>query len=193
MTDPYRAAATPARSTPDSSDPVIRRAVFGDARRIAEICVLGWRAAYRGLLPDDYLAMLSVEARAMAWQESLSRDTDWATPAWVAERNGEVVGYVIAGPPRDEDVPLPAAEVYAIYVLPAAWRSGVGRALLDTAVAEWRSRHVRRIVLWVLEGNARARRFYEAMGWSPDGGRQEIDLGGVSPVEVRYRIEAPGR
>jgi GNAT superfamily N-acetyltransferase len=123
---------------------------------------------------------------------ALERDPDWAMPVWVALRNGHIVGYASTGPPRDEDVPLPAAEVYAIYVLPDAWRSGVGRALLATVVAEWQSRRVERMVLWVLEDNAGARRFYEATGWAPDGGRQQIDLGGIAPTEVRYRLDAAG-
>jgi hypothetical protein len=39
---------------------------------------------------------------------------------------GQVVGFVSSGPPRDEDVPLPAAEIYAIYVRPQSWRHGLG-------------------------------------------------------------------
>jgi GNAT superfamily N-acetyltransferase len=167
----------------------IRRAATGDARSIAEIGVLGWQAAYRGLLPDDFLAGLSVDARAVAWTMVLEADDDEASPAWVAERDGQVVGYLSTGPPRDEDVPLPAAEVYAIYVLPAVWHSGLGRALLAAAVAEWRARDAGRLVLWVLEGNTRARAFYEALGWAGDGARQQIYLGGFPATEIRYRLE----
>jgi RimJ/RimL family protein N-acetyltransferase len=42
------------------------------------------------------------------------------------------------------------------------------------------------ITLWVLEGNERARRFYEACGFQPDGTRQLLDIGGLVP-EIRYR------
>jgi GNAT superfamily N-acetyltransferase len=191
MTAAYYEAGQTERSTADGPGLVVRRAVVGDARSIAEIGVLSWQAAYRGLLPDDFLSGLSVEARAVAWDMLLDGAADLASPAWVAERDGHVVGYVSTGPPRDEDVPLPAAEVYAIYVLPAAWHGGVGGALMQRAVAAWRSRQIERLVLWVLEGNSHARRFYEAMGWVPDGGLQEIDLGGIAPREVRYRLEPP--
>jgi GNAT superfamily N-acetyltransferase len=84
-------------------------------------------------------------------------------------------------------VPPPAAEVYAIYVLPDFWREGAGRALLATAVDHWQARGATTLVLWVLEANARGRAFYEAMGWQPDGGRQSIDLGGFATTEIRYR------
>jgi GNAT superfamily N-acetyltransferase len=182
-----REAGPPRESTADEPGPVIRRAVASDARSIAEISVLDWQAAYRDILPDDFLAGLSVDARAMAWTMALEGDTGLGSPAWVAERDAHVVGYVSTGPPRDEDVPLAAAEVYAIYVLPSAWRGGVGHALLGTAMADWSSRRAGMMVLWVLKGNARARRFYEAMGWTPDGSRQQIDLGGIAATEIRYK------
>jgi GNAT superfamily N-acetyltransferase len=166
----------------------VRRARVGDARAMAEITVAGWRAAYAGLMPADFLAGLSVESRERGWRAWLAADEGGDTPAWVALNAGEVVGFAAGGPPRDDDVPAPAAEVYAIYVRPDRWRSGAGRALLGAAAAEWERRGVRTIVLWVLEGNSSGRAFYEAMGWSPDGGRQRLDLGGFESTEVRYRI-----
>jgi GNAT superfamily N-acetyltransferase len=170
---------------------LIRRAGPADAQSIADVAVAGWRTAYRGILPDDFLDSLRVDAREAAWHEMLSRDLDGGTPAWVAERGGRVAGFVSSGPPRDGDVPLPAAEVYAIYVLPEAWRGGTGRSLLAAAVDHWRAHGATTLVLWVLEANERARAFYEAMGWQPDGGRQELRLGGTAVFEVRYRRRLP--
>jgi len=43
------------------------------------------------------------------------------------------------------------------------------------------------VVLWVLETNARARRFYEVAGFAPDGGEQVETFGAVPLREVRYR------
>jgi GNAT superfamily N-acetyltransferase len=166
----------------------IRRATVADARAIAEIGVLGWQAAYRDILPDDLLASLSVAPREVAWRSILESDPEGAAPAWVAEGDGRVVGFLSSGPPRDDDVPLPAAEIYAIYVVPEAWRRGAGRALLNTAVDHWRTRSAATLALWVLEANARGRAFYDALGWQADGRRQEIDLGGLATPEVRYRL-----
>ncbi|MFI5258742.1 MAG: GNAT family N-acetyltransferase [Candidatus Limnocylindrales bacterium] len=168
---------------------MIRRASPADARTIAEINVLSFRAAYSEILPHDFLAGLSVAAREAAYQSRLQRDQEHAAPAWLAERDGRAIGYVSTGPPRDEDVPLPAAEIYALYVLPEAWRSGAGKALLSAAVDRWRARSSETLVLWVLEANVAGRAFYEAMGWRPDGARQEIDFGGFVRTEVRYRLE----
>ena len=166
----------------------IRRAGIPDARAIAEIVVAGWQAAYRGLMPRQFLDSLSVAGREAAWREMLARDCEGGIPAWLAIRHGRAVGFVSSGPPRDEDVSLPAAEVYAIYVLPEAWRGGVGRALLETATGHWRARGTGTLVLWVLDDNDRARRFYEAMGWRPDGGRQLLEIAGAKLHELRYRL-----
>jgi GNAT superfamily N-acetyltransferase len=167
----------------------IRPATVADARAIAEIGVLGWQAAYRGILPDGLLASLSVAPREVAWRSILESDPNRASPAWVAEGDGRVVGFVSSGPPRDEDVPLPAAEIYAIYVVPETCRRGAGSALLNAAVDHWRTHGAATLVLWVLEANARGRAFYAALGWQADGRRQEIDLGGQATPEVRYRLE----
>jgi len=167
----------------------IRRATATDAHAIAAIVVRGWQAAYRGILPDDFLDGLSVGAREIAWRMRLESGTEGGAPAWVAELDATAIGFVASGPPRDEDVALPALEIYAIYVMPEAWRSGVGGALLTTAVDHWRESGVTALVLWVLEANSAGRAFYEAMGWQPDGIRQLIDLGGFTVAEVRYRLD----
>jgi GNAT superfamily N-acetyltransferase len=189
--------------TPQSVEPVpsearpevglrVRRATLADAHAIAEIAVLGWQVGYRGILPDDFLDGLAVASREIAWRSILESDPEGMAPAWIAERDGRAVGFVSSGPPRDEDVPLPAAEVFALYVLPTAWRQGLGRLLLTTAVDYWLSRRSATLTLWVLEDNARARTFYEATGWLPDGARQPLEMGAFSVAEIRYRRSASG-
>lgn len=182
-------------SVDDSGPPApqVRRAGILDAHAIAEVAVRSWQAAYRGIFTDESLDRLSVDVREVAWREMLERDADGGAPAWLAERDGRAIAFLSSGPPRDEDVPLPAAEVYAVYVLPEAWRSGVGQALLETALRHWLARGTVTLVLWVLEANERARGFYEAMGWQLDGGRQQFELGGVTVTEVRYRLGPKGR
>jgi GNAT superfamily N-acetyltransferase len=179
MTDPEARPASPIR---------IRQAVPADARAIAEIGVAGWQSAYRRILPEEFLDGLSVAARETAWRMMLESDEAGDAPAWIAERNERAIGFVAGGPPRDDDLAPPAAEVYAIYVMPDSWRSGAGKALLGTAVDHWMARGTETLVLWVLEENSPGRAFYGAMGWSPDGGRQEIVFGGFTATEIRYRI-----
>ena len=76
-------------------------------------------------------------------------------------------------------------ELYALYVTPAWWSAGVGRALMGSVLAALRDDRYPRAVLWVLGDNARARRFYARAGFAPDGATNILaGLGGV--LEVRY-------
>jgi GNAT superfamily N-acetyltransferase len=78
-----------------------------------------------------------------------------------------------------------AGELYALYVDPGWWSTGTGRALMAAAVERLTASAYQRAVLWVLDGNARARAFYEKAAWQPDGALNVLmGLGGVR--EVRY-------
>lgn len=79
-------------------------------------------------------------------------------------------------------------ELYALYVTPAWWSAGAGRALMDRVLTSLEADGYRRAVLWVLAGNGRARRFYERAGFTPDGGTHILSgLGGI--LELRYSRE----
>jgi GNAT superfamily N-acetyltransferase len=78
-------------------------------------------------------------------------------------------------------------KLLAICVDPEHWDSGVGRLLVVAAREQLRRDGFTEAALWVLDGNARARRFYERDGWAPDGARQTKTVAGVALDEVRYR------
>jgi GNAT superfamily N-acetyltransferase len=153
---------------------VIRAGTAADAEAVARVQVESWRAAYSHVLPVDGLAALSIEARARMHRRF---------PPIVAEVDDEIVGFVSVGPARDDDA---EGELFAIYVHPEHWGSGVGRELIAAGEEQLRELGHLHAVLWVLEDNPRARRFYEAAGWSVDGAERPIDLLGVSLPEVRY-------
>jgi ribosomal protein S18 acetylase RimI-like enzyme len=170
----------------DEPGPTVRLARPADARALATVHVRTWQAAYAGIVPQVVLDGLSVARREAYWGHRLALNDDRRT--WVAATNAEIVGFVTAGPARDPDLPPGAGEIHAIYVAPAAWRRGLGRRLLDTAVGELRTRGLDPIVLWVIDGNERGIGFYEHLGWRPDGARQPIDFDGTPVDEVRYRL-----
>jgi ribosomal protein S18 acetylase RimI-like enzyme len=99
------------------------------------------------------------------------------------------VGFVACGKSQDEDVDREqVGEIYVLYVHPDAWRQGIGSALLDRAMNHLRTDRFTEAVLWVLDGNRQAMRFYEAAGFETDGVRkvkQRRD-GSTMPI-VRYR------
>ena len=161
-----------------------RLATPADARRIAELHVPAWRAAYHGLLPDALLASQSVDTRERQWRQW--NEGHALRRIWLAEREGALLGFAATGPSRDRDAATSIGEVYAIYLDPEVIGTGVGRALFAHANETLRALGFTRAMLWVLESNARARRFYEAAGWRADGTRKTETLQGVEVVEVRY-------
>jgi L-amino acid N-acyltransferase YncA len=172
----------PARATSIA----LRLARPEDARAIAEVHVGSWRHAYRGLLPAGYLDRLSVDEREASWREALASD---AAGAVVAEAEGRIVGFASFGPSRDEDAAEGVGEVPAIYVDPEVLGAGVGRTLLAEATARLREAGFRRATLWVLEANARARRFYEKAGWAWDGTVSRHDFDCANEPVVRYSVD----
>jgi ribosomal protein S18 acetylase RimI-like enzyme len=162
-------------------EPRLRRATAGDSEAIAEIQVETWRVAYAHAFPEEYLESLSVDERRDLWARTLSAGT---FDVFVAELGGRVAGFVSSGPADDESA---SGELFALYVAPAGWGKGAGRALLERAERALRDAGLDTAVLWVLEENPRARRLYEAAGWSTDGGRTRLPHGDVDAIAVRYR------
>jgi L-amino acid N-acyltransferase YncA len=159
----------------------IRPARREDAAAIAEVHVRTWQSAYEHVFGAEQLGTLDVAARARRWEEWLTE----GETAFVAEDAGRVVAFAWVGPAAE--VPG-AGELYAIYALPEAWGSRAGTELMRTAFAALREAGFAEAVLWVLEDNPRARRFYEREGWGLAGVRREIDHLGARVAEVRYRI-----
>ena len=81
-------------------------------------------------------------------------------------------------------------EIYAIYVAPERWGTGVGRALMTAARDALAAAGNAEIRLWVLAENARARRFYERAGMVTDGALGTFTPAGstVELAEVRYAM-----
>ena len=77
-------------------------------------------------------------------------------------------------------------ELISIYVFPQYFNQGYGKKLLEFVVGKLCKRGYDNIYLWVLEENQRARRFYERNGFSPNGDRRTITIGGKELVEARY-------
>jgi len=171
-----------------ASDAVVRRAVAVDADAIADVHARAWPEAYRGLLPDQLIAdvVAGRDRRADAFRRLLA-DDDAPQRIWVAVVEGEVVGMAVWRPSRDDDATAATADVEAIYLGPRVWRQGIGRHLLEAVVQEIEDSGLTEATLWVLDTNERARRFYEAVGWQPDGATKVEERPAGSLNEVRYR------
>ncbi|MEU0880828.1 GNAT family N-acetyltransferase [Lentzea sp. NPDC005914] len=152
----------------------VRLAVVSDAPAVALVHVRSWQAAYRGKMPDEMLDNLSVADRESMWERAIPRGG-----VWVALDGDEIVGFACVGPAREVEG---AFELYAIYFLPSAWGSGLAEPLALAALGDAPD-----TVVWVLEDNPRARRFYERLGFVVDGTKREEEFGSAVVQEIRYR------
>ena len=161
----------------------IRRATSDDAESLAKVHIDSWRSAYRGLVPHSYLDGLDYAKRGQYFRKALAARSE---ETYLAEQEGEILGFLTVGRCRDADVDREATgEIFGIYLAPQHWRKGLGSSLCRFAEETLRSRGFRRATLWVFEANDRARRFYEAMGFRADGASKTLHPG--APLKaVRY-------
>jgi GNAT superfamily N-acetyltransferase len=159
---------------------------------ITIVHVRSWQAAYRGLIPQEYLDSLAAGERLPQWERIL-RDAEWPQAGtFVAEDGGKITGFASICPARGEDAgPARAGELAAIYLVPELWGMGVGQQLMAHALAALRAAGYNEALLWVLDTNSRARRFYEAAGWQADGAVKEDSSWGFVLNEVRYQRPLP--
>lgn len=158
----------------------VRPGTPADAAGIIAVRIASWQAAYGAYLPTGYWDEYDPVA---AEQRSAAAIGSGRWNAFVAETDS-IIGYLLYGDARDDDVSPDTREVYAIYVHPLAWSTGAGRALMDAALAALAGHPV---VLWVLTVNERARRFYSLAGFAPDGAEKDADMPGGTIPEMRYR------
>ena len=184
---------------------VIRSASAADAVQIAAVMRASWRAAYEGIIAPEIIDRVTApdggirvrqSFRTRPWQKTIVAQTE--SP----QEQDEIVGYAFFGPEQDVlGTPWPhppstagqqnrVAELYALYVHPDWWSTGTGRALMDRVLATVSAAGYLSVRLWVLRDNSRARRFYERVGFAPDGAIHALEgLGGVT--EIRYRRSLP--
>ena len=165
----------------------IRIATTADSPIIALVHVEAWRVAYRGLMPDAVLNALDVGRHTASWQNRLA---EFQGSVFVSEGGGKITGFCVLMSSRDKGVdPRSVAEIAAINILPAHWRTGIGRTICNCAIEAARRNGYKHLTHWVLALNCRARIFYEAMGFALDGAtKSERASDGSELSEVRFHI-----
>ncbi|GAA3744826.1 hypothetical protein GCM10022239_20430 [Leifsonia bigeumensis] len=142
----------------------VRRATAGDTDAIGQVHYDAHIETYTGHFPAGVIEGFPPGERARMWRRTID---DGLGELWVADVDGNIVGFASTLPSRDENPPRDL-ELGAIYLLAAHHGSGLGQALLDAALGD------RPASLWVLEENPRATAFYRRNGFQPDGA-EKID------------------
>lgn len=149
-----------------ASQLIIRPAHPDDAPVLGMIHARGWHFAYQGIISEEYLRNeITPEIMQDKWQRRLpQKDPHIAT--YIAILNGEPVGFAGAGPGRLVGRQN-FGELYAIYVDPAHYGAGIGRALFRQAIEHVKAIEFNKMYVKVLRDNNIARSFYETMGGVP--------------------------
>lgn len=164
----------------------IRPAVATDAADIARVQTSSWQTSYRGILPDSILDSMDTARRA-AMRREILLDGDALNLVAYDTTHRELVGFCNAGRSRRQGPRV--GELYEIYIVDRAKRFGLGRELFEGTTAWCRAHQMTALIIWVLEGNHHARRFYAAMG-GREGQRVHSSVRGHPVVELSYVWEA---
>jgi GNAT superfamily N-acetyltransferase len=151
---------------------------------MADLNVRVWQVSFRGAVADEVIDQQDPTPRARFFAEHLPSTPPSFTE--VAIEDDVIVGFVHVGPNRDPDA-ADLLEVYGLYVDPDQHRRGIGTVLMRRAL-EWIGTTGTGATLWTLRAVAATRRFYEAMGWHPDGTTKTETAGDHPLHQVRYRI-----
>ncbi|MCM3886453.1 GNAT family N-acetyltransferase [Frankia sp. R82] len=167
----------------------IRPATADDVERIARVDVLARQAGYQGLLPQHLLDGLRAADQVPKWTAAV-REAAWPhRGTLVAVVSGDVVGFVSVRPAEDDDPGVAGmGEISSFHVLPALWSHGIGRCLMVAATATMAVAGHPSALLWVVQTNIRAIRFYTHRGWRPDGATRDDVVDHVT-LRLRYRRE----
>ena len=165
---------------------LVRPATARDAKAIAEIHVATWQAAYKDLIPADYISKMSVEKRLAYWREAI----EFGEPQLlVATQDDKVVGFVGYDRSRDANTRATVGEIWAIYVSPAHWGQGAGLALWDGARDGLKEEGCTQVTIWVLLNNERALQFCEhAAGFKREmPSLKTVAFGDIKLEEIRLK------
>jgi GNAT superfamily N-acetyltransferase len=161
----------------------IRAATLLDAEAIAKVHVESWRTAYRGIVPDDFLAQLSYAQHEQFWYQILTDHGSRTVVDVAVDESGQVVGFASGGAERSGD-PIYTGELYAISLLASHHGHGLGRQLVISLVNRLLQDGLTTLLVWVLAQNP-ARRFYERLGGRPVY-EKTVMTDGVPLLEIGY-------
>ncbi|HEY1266849.1 MAG TPA: GNAT family N-acetyltransferase [Candidatus Binatia bacterium] len=160
----------------------IDTAMAADAAAIARVHTASWRTTYAGIIPDDYIAKFTNDARDRTWRAILGDAARRDLVCVAKDEEGTVVGFVSGGPARGSKDFI--GELYAIYLLDDYQRRGIGRRLAGALARRLLRAGHSSMVAWVLKNNS-ACHFYAALGGVVVG-EKPAEISGTDLTEVAY-------
>jgi GNAT superfamily N-acetyltransferase len=164
----------------------IRRAAPGDAEALADIGPRTFVETFGHLYPPEDLQAFLADAYGL--ERTRADLDDPAKAAWLAYRQGELVGYAQAGPcslPHPGVTPA-CGELKRLYLLGGAQSGGLGGRLFEEAIAWLLKDGPRDVWIGVWSENYGAQRFYGRRGFSKVG-EYGFPVGGTIDAEFILR------
>ncbi|MDD6037351.1 MAG: GNAT family N-acetyltransferase [bacterium] len=148
---------------------------------ISHIYEASWKYAYKDIIPQDYLDSIP----SGQWAPRLTSD---GKRNLICIENDNIIGTASIRKSRWKSH-ADYGEIIAIYFLPEYIGKGYGKMLFSRCVEELKQMGFSKIMLWVLEDNMRARRFYEKNGFHCADEYLDDCIGGKNLREVMYILE----
>lgn len=142
----------------------VRRADPADLDEIVGVFLGCWRETYAAVLPERLVAVMTDESAREMWARVARESAPGDLLVAIGEPDERILGVARTTPVVDA-----TGHLASLYVLPQAQGMGVGRRLVDMAVAHLGAAGARSATLWVFTGNAPSLAFYRHLGWEPDG------------------------
>lgn len=152
-----------------------------DPYEISEIYEKSWKYAYKDIIPQDYLDGIP----SGRWADNINKA---GLKNLVITEYGKIIGTASVCKSRWEKY-SGHGEIVSIYFLPEHMGKGYGSLLLGKCIEELKKNGYNKILLWVLEDNRRARKFYEKNGFVCSGEFMNSDIGGKNIKEVMYLLD----
>lgn len=159
----------------------IREANYNDINDIVNIKISGWKAAYKGILDDEFLESMSYEENYQNFKKEIS-DKDSLKKNFVILLDNKVIGYSKVSLLTNEEFDC---QIYAIYIDPNLKNKGYGTMLLDYIKNYFKNLGCKKMILWCIDDNIEGKRFY-----TRKNGREHkkimSQIGSQSICEVSY-------
>ena len=161
----------------------ICKAEVSNCLEIAKLIKDGWDAAYKGIIPEEYLKNRELDKMSKGWKEKIETTQE----VYVYKENNQILGVIMFGKARDfecEDT----GEVFVLYVKVEEKRRGIGSKLIEFAKNKLIEAGYRKMIIWCLKGNIQGENFYKKHGGHKIRERDYI-VGGINVREVGYMFD----
>lgn len=160
---------------------LIRTIKYEDIEQIVDINIKAWKKEYKGIIDDEILNNLNRQEKIKKWKKSYNKGN-----VIVAEESGTILGYCRYDDStvyKNTDID---SEIIAIYVDCDKLGNGIGRKLVEYVKNDLKNKNKAKMVIWCLEKNQNARKFYEKIGGNLISDEKYFEKEGEKYKEVGY-------